>query len=147
LTALIKNNLEEKSYSLIYQIEHRKCRGASPQSRLNIPLPRANDFGAIGERVELLAFPALVPDTAVVLGLLLADLCPDQPGVDTPVNGSQCYDLTRPERAAAVVAFLDFAAAAHVVCGFVGVADPAGHAAEVVDFEVLVPFVGPLYGG
>jgi hypothetical protein len=127
-------------------IKHRKsCR--LPRSRLNIPLPRANDLSTVIERIKLLAFLALVPDTAVVLGVLLADLRADQPAVDALVDGSQRHDLAWPERAAAVVAFFDFAAAAHVVCSFVGVADPAGHAAEVVDFEVFVPFVGPFDGG
>ena len=116
-------------------------------SLFNILSLRANNLGFVVERVELLALPALVPDTPVVLVTLFADLGLYESAADAAVNGSQRHEFARTERTAPVVAFCDLAAAAHLVCGFVGTADFAGHAAEVVDFEVLVPLVGPFDGG
>ena len=102
----------------------------------------ANNLLPANERVELLATPPAVLHTTVLVRVLRADLALRQPPLLASVDCAHGDLFSRTEGAAHVSAFRNAAAWADVACGEAWEAGHAGDAADVPDFELLVPFCG-----
>ena len=111
-------------------------------AHLDLTLINTNNLLPTDKRIKRLVLPPAVLHTPVLVRLFRADLAQRKPAILASVYGAHSNLLSRAERAAHVAAVRDAAARADVACGEAWEARHAGDAADVPDFELLVPFCG-----
>ena len=111
-------------------------------THLNLTLVHANNLLPTSEWVKPLTTLPTVLHAAVPVRVLRADLALRQPPLFARVYGTRGGVSSRAERTAHVSPFRDAATGSNVACGEAWEAGNAGDAADVPDFELLVPFCG-----
>ena len=109
---------------------------------LDPTLLNTNNLLPTNKRIKPLATPPAVLHTSILLRTLRADLTLRQPPLLAGVYSTHGDLLSGTERAAHVAAFRDATTRTDVACGEAWETGHAGDAADVPDFELLVPFRG-----
>lgn len=111
-------------------------------AHLNPTLLNTNKLLPTNKRIKLLPTPPAILHTPVLLRALRADLALRQSALLAGVYSAHGDFLAWAEGAADVSAFRNAAAGADIACGKAWEVGHAGDAADVPDFELLVPFCG-----